>query len=131
MTLGYFARLEPSTRSDDLMRGIAARTYDAAWLLARQWQVGNFNGEDAGSPASVRHVGQFARTTQLKAGGAGRAFESTTQLLDAETESIAPQITTHRRVALGASLLRAFGRRGIVTDELFAKFKFGPGTEPE
>jgi hypothetical protein len=31
--------------------------HDALWLLARQWQFGEFNGKDAGTPVSVRATG--------------------------------------------------------------------------
>ena len=37
--------------------GLQARLYDPLWLLARQWQIGEFQGEDNGSPA----VGAVAR----------------------------------------------------------------------
>lgn len=49
-----WTRLEPRARVEDLERGLAlglqARVADAAWLLARQWQLGEFAGADAGSP---------------------------------------------------------------------------------
>ena len=49
-------RLEPRSRLNDLTSGLEARVYDPLWLLARQWQVGEFEGRDAGSPvvASVQ-----------------------------------------------------------------------------
>jgi hypothetical protein len=43
-------RMEPDSRTSDLENGIAARTADPLWFLTRQWQVGEFEGEDAGSP---------------------------------------------------------------------------------
>ena len=49
-----WTRLEPQTRSADLREGAAARVADAAWLLARQWQFGEFHGSDGGSPAGAR-----------------------------------------------------------------------------
>jgi hypothetical protein len=33
---------------------VAARVFDPLWLMARQWQVGEFQGEDAGSPVLAR-----------------------------------------------------------------------------
>jgi hypothetical protein len=55
MSISFFARLEPRTRTDLLERGLAAPVYDACWLLARQWQLGELGGDDGGSPISVRH----------------------------------------------------------------------------
>lgn len=46
-------RIEPRCRRDDFGRGIQARTADPLWMLARQWQTGEFLGEDAGSPINV------------------------------------------------------------------------------
>jgi hypothetical protein len=43
-------RLEPRCRVNDLSSGLEARVHDPLWLLARQWQVGEFEGRDAGSP---------------------------------------------------------------------------------
>jgi hypothetical protein len=50
---GRWMRLEPRSRSNDLAAGIQARTADPLWMLARQWQTGEFDAEDAGSPIAV------------------------------------------------------------------------------
>jgi hypothetical protein len=71
-------RLEPQTTADDLETGVAAPIHDPLWLLARQWQVGEFQGEDAGTPITARwraqaapltrcHFGPLAPNTQLQA----------------------------------------------------------------
>lgn len=49
-------RLELSTTNPDLQDGLQARLHDPLWLLARQWQFGEFNGADAGSPAAAQVV---------------------------------------------------------------------------
>jgi metal-sulfur cluster biosynthetic enzyme len=46
-------RIEPRCRSDDFSPGLAARVADPLWLLARQWQLGEFTAEDAGYPIRV------------------------------------------------------------------------------
>lgn len=53
-SITYWNRLEPRARSNDLAGALAARVRDPAWFLARQWQLGELAGEDAGSPAYVR-----------------------------------------------------------------------------
>jgi hypothetical protein len=49
-------RIEP--QSDDLVpgpdRALQARVYDPAWMLGRQWQLGELTGDDAASPVWVR-----------------------------------------------------------------------------
>src|SRR5215475_12740015 len=52
-SISYWNRIEPSPRSDSLVRGLEAAVRDPAWFLARQWQIGEFLGEDAGSPSTV------------------------------------------------------------------------------
>ena len=47
-------RIEPHTRDPRLEEGLQARLADTLWMLARQWQVGEFRGEDAASPIHVR-----------------------------------------------------------------------------
>ncbi|HLO02258.1 MAG TPA: hypothetical protein VK191_04015 [Symbiobacteriaceae bacterium] len=47
-------RLEPQTRTEDLSRPLQARIHDPLWLLARQWQSGEFHGEDAGTPIQAK-----------------------------------------------------------------------------
>jgi hypothetical protein len=61
-------RLEPRSRTADMNSGLQARIYDPLWLLARQWQVGEFQGEDNGSPASARWHGECARFTRYHPG---------------------------------------------------------------
>ena len=46
-------RLEPDSTTGDPAPGAEARLADPAWLLGRQWQLGELIGEDAGSVVSV------------------------------------------------------------------------------
>ena len=45
-----------------------ARIYDPLWLLARQWQLGEFEGEDNGSPVLASWRGEAARITRYHSG---------------------------------------------------------------
>ena len=47
-------RLEGRPRSEDFNRGLRAEVRDPLWFLTRQWQYGEFEGEDAGSPIDAR-----------------------------------------------------------------------------
>jgi hypothetical protein len=44
-----WTRLEPQSVTGDPSFGLAAAVHDPLWLLARQWQFGEFAGEDAGT----------------------------------------------------------------------------------
>ena len=47
-------RLEGRPRTEQFDRALRAEVRDALWFLTRQWQFGEFRGEDAGSPIDVR-----------------------------------------------------------------------------
>jgi len=61
-------RLEAGTRTGSISTGLQARIYDPLWLLARQWQVGEFQGEDNGSPAQACFQAESAQLTRFQAG---------------------------------------------------------------
>src|SRR5882672_3357506 len=43
-------RLEGRPRADNFDRALRAEIRDPLWMLTRQWQMGEFQGDDAGSP---------------------------------------------------------------------------------
>lgn len=61
-------RLEGRPRSDDLARPLRAEVRDPAWMLARQWQLGEFEGQDAGAPILSKLL---AETTPLESNPLG------------------------------------------------------------
>jgi len=63
-----WVRLEPRCRDDGLSEAVQARIYDPLWMLARQWQVAEFQGEDTGSPVVARWRGDSAPVTRYYAG---------------------------------------------------------------
>jgi len=46
-------RIEVMGRSLDLSEGVKARIADPFWMMGRQWQVGEFRGDDASQPVAV------------------------------------------------------------------------------
>ena len=63
-----WSRLEPRTTNGDVAVGYAARAHDPLWLLARQWQMGEFQGEDAGTPIVARWRARVKPMTRFKPG---------------------------------------------------------------
>ena len=47
-------RLEGRPRRSDYTRALKAEVRDPLWLITRQWQMGEFIGEDAGSPVTAK-----------------------------------------------------------------------------
>ncbi|MFI0976334.1 hypothetical protein ACH4SP_04795 [Streptomyces sp. NPDC021093] len=54
--VGVWNRLEGRPRTTDFDRALRAEVRDALWLLTRQWQLGEFQGTDAGSPVTARYA---------------------------------------------------------------------------
>lgn len=46
--------VEPRVRKDDLTEALSLRVYDPLWMLSRQWQMGEFRGNNAGTAVSVK-----------------------------------------------------------------------------
>src|SRR5215470_10820009 len=49
-----WTRLEPQVAGADMGQASNARVFDPLWLMTRQWQLGEFQGEDTGSPVKAR-----------------------------------------------------------------------------
>ena len=47
-------RLEGRPRRPDFTRALQAEVRDPLWMITRQWQMGEFIGEDAGSPVTAK-----------------------------------------------------------------------------
>jgi hypothetical protein len=52
-TITTWTRLEPQPREGSMQRSLQAQIRDPLWMLARQWQVGEYLGDDAGSPVQA------------------------------------------------------------------------------
>ena len=61
-------RLQPLSRNAEMKNSLQARVYDPLWLLARQWQLGEFQGEDNGSPIMARWRAEAAKLSRYFSG---------------------------------------------------------------
>lgn len=61
-TITLWNRLEGRPRTDNFDRALKAEIRDPLWMLTKQWQMGEFEGDDTGSPVTAKvHI----ETTQL------------------------------------------------------------------
>lgn len=67
-TITLWNRLEGRPRTHDFQRALKAEIRDALWMLTRQWQVGEFQGDDAGSPIFAKIHMQMSRFDAYQAG---------------------------------------------------------------
>jgi hypothetical protein len=75
-TITMWNRLEGRPRTDNFDRALRAEVRDALWMLARQWQLGELHGDDAGSPVFAKVHSEATRLRRYRAGGdAGDAGE--------------------------------------------------------
>ena len=70
-SITFWTRLEPFTRLDEIDAGLQARIHDPLWLLARPWQTGEFQGEDAATPVQVRTRMERAPLARFHSGALG------------------------------------------------------------
>lgn len=68
-TVVLWNRLEGRPRTHDFDRALKAEVRDALWMLTKQWQMGEFNGDDAGSPVFAKAHIATTSITKYKAGG--------------------------------------------------------------
>jgi hypothetical protein len=68
-TVGLWNRLEGRPRTKDFDRALRAEVRDALWMLTRQWQLGEFEGADAGSPVTATYSVAAARPSRFRPGG--------------------------------------------------------------
>jgi hypothetical protein len=80
-----WVRLEPRCRDDDMNEAVHARIYDPLWMLARQWQAAEFQGEDTGSPVLARWRADSAPITRYYAGTIEKKTSISAPRYDART----------------------------------------------
>lgn len=74
-------RLEPRTRTAEFDRVLQAGVHDALWMLTRQWQFGEFQGEDTGSAIFAKILMQTTNITRFKtANGTAQAYSDVAPL---------------------------------------------------
>jgi hypothetical protein len=101
-SITFWNRLEPRPYVNSIAESIAAPIRDPLWMLARQWQVGEFCATDAGSPVYVdlqAHAGPFIGWKTDGASAAGSLAGPTAMEPAIQSEPFAPDLAT--RVELG------------------------------
>ncbi|QKS00090.1 hypothetical protein F9288_10970 [Sphingomonas sp. CL5.1] len=130
-----FSRLEPQSVTGDPVAGVAAAMHDPLWALLRQWQVGEFAGEDAGTPLAVTIETASAPIALFTPGVpngqgalAGQPIGSRAtldRLIEAEPPAPAG---SRQRAEAGAALIAALAEAGLdVATTLRAGYPFAAG----
>ena len=81
---------KPTVAQRNLRPGLEARLHDPLWLLARQRQMGEFFGEDAGSPVKVEVEADAFPADRVVLGGQALPYSAEVAPLEALVEREAP-----------------------------------------
>lgn len=110
-------RLEGRPRDTDFSRSLRAEVRDPLWFLCRQWQMGEFEGEDAGTAVEARFVTDSSRFQQY-VGGSGTPVPYTDNVpLEVQVEQETIQFDLFTQLQVGKTwvkLLRAEGLQATI-----------------
>lgn len=127
-----YCRLEPDTRLRDFDRNLRAEVRDPLWLLARQWQLSEFSGEDAASPFSAKFHGIHRSPTFLRRGDASpEAYDQKILPLETAVERESLPDAPWLRIQMGRHFRKMLAARGFgkYHDSFFlSKFPFEQST---
>lgn len=122
MAITSHLRLEPRPHERNLAEGFAAPVQDPVWFLARQWQMGEHQGENASSPVWVDY-----RLTQRGIAAADPRFDPTVIPAEAILESeLDDWWTLGRRVRIGQGFA---GNAAVLADATLLFFNPPPPYE--
>jgi hypothetical protein len=114
-SITYWNRVEARPRSSSIREALAAQVRDPLWFLTRQWQLGEFRGEDAASPAYLQYRARFSDVDAYRAGPPGSAavpYAGGAPLESlVESESFTPDLATS--VELGRAFERLLAAGGL------------------
>lgn len=85
-SITIWSRLEPHSREASMERSLRAAVRDPLWLLARQDQLGEFYGSDAGSPVNAAASVESAPLTSYRPGTNGAVTDLSGAPVEAHVE---------------------------------------------
>ena len=99
-----WSRLFCSARDSSMSLGQQVQVRDPLWFLARQWQVGEFNGFDGGSPINAAYCLQQSLMTAYKPWSASAASALTAAQIPLEVKVEAESVALGLRGSMQLGL---------------------------
>jgi hypothetical protein len=131
-------RIEPRCRAASLQPGLEARVHDPLWLLARQWQVGEFAGRDTGSPVSAEVQSTSVPLDRCTIGaGTGQVYDNRQPIETfIERETIRPTNAAddlHQAAEAGLHFLRLLDLAGFsqLRSAYLTQYPLAPQISPD
>lgn len=106
-------RLEGLPRQAEFEKSLRAETADPMWMLTRQWQLGEFQGEDAGTACQTKILSEQQRPGVLTFGeNPSKNYDPLFSPLEPEVESEEIEANLFLRVQMGRQFLRILIENG-------------------
>lgn len=129
MSVTTWTRIEPDIFTGDpqkdLALGIAGEIADPLWLLGRQWQMGEWQGEDAGSPVSAQGSAISYAIDLLGIGNRTIPYQAATTPTDMLVEHDGGRADVTMRAAGGQAFLDALTEHNLSAYQNTAKSTYG------
>lgn len=107
-----WSRLEGRPETNNFDRALKAEVRDPLWMLTRQWQLGEFEGDDAGSPVIAKLCTSTIEVNKYKANGQSvQAFEKSVPFEAKVEQRPIPFSTFQQDISLDLRLI--MGRRWL------------------
>ncbi|WP_297335951.1 hypothetical protein [Algoriphagus sp.] len=107
-----FNRIEGRPREEELEDALAARIHDPLWMLARQYQFGEFKGEDAGSAILAKVAVNSVRISNLEFPNGFSQVYSENIPLETQVERLFPQVDLKKAAKWGRKFLQLLDEQG-------------------
>lgn len=110
----YYTRkiLRTRARSTEISKALEMKIYDPLWMLARQWQLGEFQGNDAATAMSV-----MCRVRQHPISACGQECD---EPFEYAVEKVTPEVTPYMRVEAAMHYFKLL-QKALPKDRLKAK----------
>jgi len=119
-TITAWNRIEGRPRTEDFDRSLKAEIRDPLWMLSRQWQLGEFKGDDAASPVFAKvHMKKTGLTKYQAVDGPVQAMPESVPLeVQVEHQPIHFQLSgeiasVDIRLLMGRQWLKLVGQAGL------------------
>jgi hypothetical protein len=127
-TVTVYNRLEGRPRTQAFDRALQAEVRDALWMLARQWQLGEYQGDDAGSPLLAKVSLARTELTRFRAREHPSAAFADPLPLEARVERRPVRLGLDLRLVMGRYWLKLVADVADLRDAYIAAY---PVIEPD
>ena len=128
---GIWNRLEPRPLKKDFSRTLRAEVYDALWMLNRQWQFGEFKGEDTGSAIFAQVELKHTKLTRYTTGDGSQGVTPYSEAipLEVQVESEDPPFDLKMQMQFSLYFKKLLQRSSLpsaVYDDFVQAYKLDP-----